>query len=251
MAYVDALFDEEGATAVPTGNGLFTGTGLCSKQFYETDLRHGFVGGWWWHGTVPLGPVAAAIGRPPMALVSDIPPHLEPTGPMPMARAVSWGRMHHAAFRERYQMTLSLLFLCHELPEEVNRVELHPDLTDEMGIPAPKLFYRRGENTEKLIAFAIERTKEVMMAAGAAKIVSTDRRDAAPGHYLGTARMGADPERSVVDRWGRAHDVKNLFIIDGSVFTTSGAVAPTSTIQAIGLRTADYIKHNLKQLLQT
>ena len=52
-------------------------------------------------------------------------------------------------------------------------------------------------------------------------------------HLLGTARMGNDPERSVVNSWGRSHDVKNLFIVDGSIFVTSGGVNPTCTIQAL------------------
>ena len=73
-------------------------------------------------------------------------------------------------------------------------------------------------------------------------------RGAAPGHYMGTARMGNDPARSVVDKYGRAHDVRNLFVICGANFTTSGIGGPTSTIQANALRIADYIKHNLKQL---
>jgi choline dehydrogenase-like flavoprotein len=60
--------------------------------------------------------------------------------------------------------------------------------------------------------------------------------------------MGNDPERSVVNRWGRSHDVKNLFIVDGSVFVTSGGVNPTSTIQAIALYVADQIKQRLANL---
>ena len=58
---------------------------------------------------------------------------------------------------------------------------------------------------------------------------------------MGTARMGDDPERSVVDSFGQSHDIDNLFVVDGSVFVTGGAVNPTPTIQAIALRTADYI----------
>ena len=54
--------------------------------------------------------------------------------------------------------------------------------------------------------------------------------------------MGDDPDKSVVDRWGRAHDVPNLFVIDGSVFVTGASINPTSTIQALALRTSDYIK---------
>jgi choline dehydrogenase-like flavoprotein len=53
--------------------------------------------------------------------------------------------------------------------------------------------------------------------------------------------MGDDPANSVVDRWGRAHDIDNLFIVDGSLFVTSAAVNPTTTIQALALRIADYI----------
>jgi choline dehydrogenase-like flavoprotein len=60
-------------------------------------------------------------------------------------------------------------------------------------------------------------------------------------HLLGTCRMGERAETSVVDPWGRAHDVDNLFIVDGSIFVTSAAVNPTTTIQALALRTADHI----------
>ncbi len=67
-------------------------------------------------------------------------------------------------------------------------------------------------------------------------------------HLMGTARMGRDPERSVVNEWGRSHDVKNLFIIDGSVFVTSGGVNPTSTIQAFALYVADQMKSRLYEL---
>jgi choline dehydrogenase-like flavoprotein len=65
--------------------------------------------------------------------------------------------------------------------------------------------------------------------------------DATGFHLLGTVRMGDDPARSVVDAFGRAHDVPNLFVADGSVFVTCAALNPTSTIQALALRTADHI----------
>ena len=67
-------------------------------------------------------------------------------------------------------------------------------------------------------------------------------------HLLGTCRMGMDPSRSVVNEWGRCHDVKNLFIVDGSVFVTSGGVNPTTTIQAIALYIADQMKQRLANL---
>jgi len=65
---------------------------------------------------------------------------------------------------------------------------------------------------------------------------------------MGTARMGRDPETSVVNEWGRCHDVRNLFVIDGSIFVTAAAVNPTNTIQALALYVADRIKENLATL---
>ena len=67
---------------------------------------------------------------------------------------------------------------------------------------------------------------------------------------MGTARMGRDPTRSVVNHMGQTHDVKNLFIVDGSVFTTSGGVNPTSTIQAVALYIADCIKREARFLVK-
>jgi choline dehydrogenase-like flavoprotein len=66
------------------------------------------------------------------------------------------------------------------------------------------------------------------LAAAGAKNISCSRAVLNyPGHLLGTARMGRDPERSVVNEWGRCHNVKNLFIVDGSIWVTSGGVNPT------------------------
>ena len=87
-----------------------------------------------------------------------------------------------------------------------------------------------------------------MEAAGAREINTVGPIRMAGWHLLGTARMGDDPERSVVNEWGRSHDVKNLFVVDGSVFVTSGGVNPTTTIQAVALYIADQIKKNLANL---
>ena len=88
----------------------------------------------------------------------------------------------------------------------------------------------------------------MIKAAGALQVNPYSRTRDTGWHLLGTARMGDDPDKSVVNKWGRAHDVKNLFIIDGSVFVTSGAVNPTTTIRAIALYIADQMKKNLANL---
>jgi choline dehydrogenase-like flavoprotein len=95
----------------------------------------------------------------------------------------------------------------------------------------------------------IARAVEIMEAAGARKIHTPPPNVLnSPGHLLGTARMGTDPQRSVVNEWGRSHDVKNLFIVDGSIFVTSAGVNPTRTIQALALYVADNIKSRLATL---
>ena len=105
------------------------------------------------------------------------------------------------------------------------------------------------ENSTRMMDEAVSRMEEVMVAAGAVGTASNRTMRGAGWHLLGTARMGADPDTSVVDGYGRAHDVKNLFVIDGSLFVTSGAVNPTSTIQALALWVADHIKENARHLL--
>jgi len=97
-------------------------------------------------------------------------------------------------------------------------------------------------------AYGIARAREFLTAAGATDICVNKPILYGGWHLLGTARMGTDPARSVVNEWGRAHDVKNLFIVDGSVFVTSGGVNPTSTIQAIALYVADQMKQRLANL---
>ncbi len=90
---------------------------------------------------------------------------------------------------------------------------------------------------------------EAMRAAGAVEVHPAGSPIRMAGwHLLGTARMGKDPERSVVNEWGRSHDVRNLFLVDGSVFVTSGGVNPTTTIQAVALYIADSMKRNLANL---
>jgi choline dehydrogenase-like flavoprotein len=95
---------------------------------------------------------------------------------------------------------------------------------------------------------AVARASEILTAAGAVDILSEAPIPWGGWHLMGTARMGTDPERSVVNEWGRSHDVKNLFIVDGSIFVTSAGVNPTSTIQALALYVADQMKSRLANL---
>jgi choline dehydrogenase-like flavoprotein len=99
-----------------------------------------------------------------------------------------------------------------------------------------------------LLFHAIARATEILRAAGAHDVWHEAPIIEGGWHLMGTARMGIDPARSVVSEWGRSHDVKNLFIVDGSIFVTSAGVNPTRTIQALALYIADCIKQRLATL---
>jgi choline dehydrogenase-like flavoprotein len=99
-----------------------------------------------------------------------------------------------------------------------------------------------------MLEHAVARGKEVLEASGAKATVAEAPLRLAGWHLMGTARMGNDPRTSVVNSWGRCHDVRNLFIVDGSIFVTAAAVNPTNTIQALALHIADTMKKNLANL---
>jgi len=207
-----------------------TGCGLMSQEFYETDLSRGFVRGYSFELFRGMGPMSTALWG-------------MSTGRVP------WGERHHEAYAAVFARTGGVLAICEDLPEPENRVTLDPELTDGNGIPAPRIQYRLSENSQRMLAHGVERGKQVLEAAGAEWTRAESPLHVAGWHLMGTARMGSDPERSVVNEWGRCHDVRNLMIIDGSVFVTAGAVNPTCTIQAFALYAADMLQKNLANLL--
>ena len=204
---------------------------LCvwSKEFYETDPARDFVRGYTMQFGRGTGPANEAISS---AAAGRLP----------------WGRDHHRAYRTLFHKRMICGIACDDLPEEHNRVTLDPVLKDSHGIPAPRIDYTISENTRRMMEHGIARAEEALWAAGATRTYTSRTVLNSPGHMLGTARMGNDPARSVVNAWGRSHDVKNLFIVDGSIWVTGGGVNPTSTIQAIALYVADSMKRRLATL---
>jgi choline dehydrogenase-like flavoprotein len=122
------------------------------------------------------------------------------------------------------------------LPWPDNRVELSTE-KDQFGIPVARVTFSLRDNDKKLIEYGKKTVMDVMWAAGAEEVVQESRF----AHLVGAARMGNDPESSVVDKFGRTHDVSNLFVCDGSVLPTQGSANPGLTIQALAARTADYL----------
>ena len=139
---------------------------------------------------------------------------------------------------ERYNHAVGLKIVGEVMPDEDNRVTLS-DETDEYGLRIARVTFSYGDNDKRLIRHSLRAMRECLEAAGGVRELWEERDDTA--HLNGTARMGDDPRRSVVDADCRSWDVRNLWICDGSVFPTVGGVNPSLTIQAIALRTADRI----------
>ncbi len=199
------------------------GSPIVSYQFYETDWARGFPRGAKWDA-YPIAGLASHTG-----FLGAVPP------------AERLGPGFHGTMKRIFGRSFLWTAQIEDLPDEANAVTLDPTLTDSDGIPAPKVTYRIADWTQRNMDFQVARMHEAHVAAGA---IETHRWDWLPDvgwHTLGTARCGTDPATSVVDPWGRSHDVPNLFVVDGSVFVTGSAMNPTSTISAIALRTADHI----------
>jgi choline dehydrogenase-like flavoprotein len=189
------------------------GTPLLSLQFADTDESRGFPRGAQWD-VMPIGGPLLSLSR------YDALPFEE-----------RWGPAVHGLLEKTLGRAFDWGIGIEDLPSEENLVALDPSLTDGDGIPAPRIRYRIDEEARVNLAWQIERAKEAHQAAGAVETVVTDWSEWG-WHLLGTCRMGDDPATSVVDRFGRAHDVPNLYILDGSAFVTSGPQPPTATICA-------------------
>ena len=215
---VVGLFDDD----LGSWQGVW-GQHIHSLEFYETDAARGFVRGAKW-GLQPTG------------------------GPLSMTRAYPWGAENpiwgpgfHRELRKRLGRSAMWGIIAEDLPEEQNRVVLDPVRTDSDGLPAARIQYRMAQNSRRLMAFHQERARESLEAAGAYETVVAPFIRATGWHLLGTAVMGQDPSRSVVNPWGKAHDIANLYIFDGSVWPTSAGMNPTATIAAVALRCTEHL----------
>src|SRR2546428_8561099 len=115
-------------------------------------------------------------------------------------------------------------------------------------MPGVVTHHELNENSRRLGRDMIAHARQVLDAAGAKSVRDFGLSPIWGWHLLGTARMGSDPASSVVDGSNRAHDVGNLFIVDGSSLPTGGGVNPTATIQALALRCADQIWGQRREL---
>jgi len=187
-------------------------------DFYELDPKLGLQGGGGIDARWDLYPIGFGLFGLPLE------------GPQ-------WGREWKRQLRQAFTRSLYALAHSTSLPIESNRVSLDPELKDAWGLPGIRLTYLDDPRDLALYQFFADRSDELLQAAGATKTWRYPLETPFPAnHLLGTCRMGNDPSTSVTDKFHRAHDVPNLFLVSGASFVTSGRGQPTETIQALAFR---------------
>jgi choline dehydrogenase-like flavoprotein len=198
-------------------------TGAAIVDFVHSDPKRGFYGG----------------GRM-TARGFDTPINYGLRGLQP--GAPRWGALYKKALLEEANHKMTVSCFVTQLPLETNRVDLDPDVKDDWGLPAMRITSQSHPDDIKAMEFFRQRSIEILEAAGAKKVWAPPVNDSrGSAHNRGTCRMGNDPKTSVVNKFHRAHDVPNLFIVDGSNLVTGGRNHPTMTIQALAFRAAENI----------
>lgn len=192
------------------------------------------------HDTYELDPTLGLQGGGGFDFRFDTPPIMYASG-MLDPNAPTWGPDFKRRLRD-FPRTVYAFGHTTSLPLPTNNITLDPKVKDAWGKPATRVTFREHPEDLKLYAYFAARGLDLLHAAGAQRTWTwpiTDFPDFTNPHLLGTCRMGNDPRTSVVNAWHRAHDVPNLFVVDGSSFVTSGRGQPTMTIMALAFRAAE------------
>jgi choline dehydrogenase-like flavoprotein len=199
-------------------------------DFYEMDPRkNGFYGGGGIDARFDITPINFANGG------------LPPGTPR-------WGKEFKDTLAHNFTRTMEVMSHGTSLSLESNSFSLDPELKDAWGLPALRMTYKDHPDDLKLATYLNARALEILDAAGAQKKWSFPIEEQQFAvHLLGTCRMGKDPKTSVINADHRTHDVKNLFLCDGSSLVTSGRGQPTMTIEALAFRAADRIRDLAKR----
>jgi choline dehydrogenase-like flavoprotein len=153
----------------------------------------------------------------------------------------SWGREFTTAL-DSYENMAGMWIVGEDMPQENNRITLS-SAKDKHGMPVANVHFDDHPNDVAMRKHAYGKGSAMYEAVGATRTFPTTPYPST--HNLGTNRMSANARDGVVNKWGQSHDIKNLFVSDGSVFTTGGAENPTLTIVALATRQADYIAEQM------
>ncbi|MEK1852366.1 MAG: GMC family oxidoreductase [Phyllobacterium sp.] len=200
---------------------MYRGTTMAGiiRDEARHDPSRGFVGGYEME--------TLSLGLPFMAAF------LDPGG---------WGRSFTSAL-DQYVNMAGLWIVGEDMPQEDNRITLHKDERDKYGLPIANVNFSDHPNDVAMRDHAYEQGQALYRAVGATRTFPTPPYPST--HNLGTNRMSEKPRDGVVNKHGQSHDIKNLFVSDGSQFTTGGAENPTLTIVSLAIRQADYIAREM------
>lgn len=152
--------------------------------------------------------------------------------------------------KRRFPSVLAMHPYGEVLPYADNRVTLDPKRTDAYGVPLPVITFKYRENEAKMAKDMYDTGLEILKAAKAEIFPHEYGKVDTAGkaiHEHGTCRMGEDPKRSALNKWNQMHEVKNVFVVDGSSFTTASEKNPTLTILALSWRATDYLASEIKK----
>jgi choline dehydrogenase-like flavoprotein len=153
-----------------------------------------------------------------------------------------WGRPF-AQSMDLYANMAGMWIVGEDMPQQTNRVTLNATEKDQFGLSVPNVHYDDHPNDVAMRNHAYERGRAVYEAVGARKVFYTPPYPST--HNLGTCRMSANAQDGVCNKYGQTHDIKNLFISDGSQFTTGAGENPTLTIVTLAIRQAEYISSQM------
>jgi choline dehydrogenase-like flavoprotein len=193
-----------------------------SYDFYEHDDARGFVGG--------CHIAAAGVGIP-LPINWSLPDR------------PAWGAQAKQIDRDFYNHSFAVGMVLHDMPQHDNRVELDDQVKDAWGLPVARITHKPHPNDLAQGRWVIDRNAEILDAAGAKKVyrVYPDRITGNCSHQHSTVRMGNDPDTSVLNKYCQAHEVDNLFVVDGGPFPTATGANPTLSIMANAWRVAENI----------
>jgi choline dehydrogenase-like flavoprotein len=235
-------------------NGLANGIDLVGRNvtFHEYSAAVGTyddpVYAWAGGGYVSASSFQHYEHDPPRGFVSG--GHIAVAGvgiPLPINWRLSarptWGAEAKKIDREGFNHSLAVAMVLHDMPQHDNRTELDDQVVDAWGLPVVRVTLKPHTNDLDQGRYLIDRAAEILGASGARSItkVYAERVTGNCSHQHGTARMGNDPDTSVLNRWCRAHEVENLYAVDGSPFPTGIGANPTLTIMANAWRVAEKI----------
>ena len=221
LGYVEGIFPE----ALDTHIGP-QGCMLYSLEHYRTSQADHELG-YMMHALRGSGPVETALSAF-------------------QRRKLKFGNDLYQDFDNFFHKQVVISIICEDMPELENRIVLDFKNNDYTGTPGIKVHYKMNNNTKKMMTHGMGRAREVMAEAGATRSYATGPVRNAGWHTMGTACMGRDPAKSVVDQTGQAHDVPGLYVVDSSVFVTGSCVNPANTIQSVALYLSDRIAQQVK-----